>query len=321
MNAEKLTERIKQSFNAPSGKDEKVKVVLICIVISTTFWFFNALNQENYSLQIEYPIEWNFDQEQLIAVGELPNNIALEVNGGGWDLMARSFGFNMSPLTIDLANANGSNYILTADLRADLSRNLDPVGINYLITDSLLFNVQPRIKRQLKLTFDDAELQFDSDYRLSGNYVLQPDSIEVVGPEEMINALPDSLVVIHPRNGIDRDFEEDISLPELPDQVISMQEKVTLSFDVIRLISINEEKRIELINFPEGWEAETDMVAIDYRISESQFDVTDSIRVKIVADYVQWNEQDSTVILEVVQVLKTIDQITLSTDKIKVYQQ
>lgn len=322
MNAEKLTERIKQSFNAPSGKDDKIKVVLICVVISTTFWFFNALNQENYSSQIEYPLQWVYDQEEFIAVDELPNNIEIEVNGGGWDLMARSFGFNMSPLTINVPEANGSNYILTSTLRADLGRNLDPVSINYLITDSLFFNIQPRIERHLRLTFDPSQIQFDSDYRLSGGYNLQPDTISVVGPEQVINAMPNSMLITYEQDGVDRDFNDEIPLPELPELVSATRENVNLSFEVVRLIPINEELEIELINFPgNGWVADPSSVKVDYRISELQFDVTDSSRVKLVADYAQWDEQDSTVVLEVVQGQKMIDQIILAKNRIKVTQQ
>lgn len=318
MNAEELIERLKKSFSAPSKKDEKIKVVLICIVISTTFWFFNALNQDDYTSQISYPVEWIYDQENYIAVGDLPSRVALEVNGGGWDLMTRFFGFNMNPVAIELEEPSASKYVLTSQLRGDLSRSLDPVSVNFLIQDSLNYNIQPKVARKLKLVFNDAELDFDSDYKLNGEYQLTPDSLEVVGPQSLVYQLPNAIEVSAEVSGIDGDRSLEIDAPELPDMISASVENLRLSFEVMRFIPINERKLVELVNLPDTtWVAVPSEISIDYKIGESQFDVTDSCRIRIVADYNRMNRQDSSITLEVIQGRDLIQNIQLSSESIK----
>ncbi len=318
MNAEELIERLKKSFSAPSKKDEKIKVVLICIVISTTFWFFNALNQDDYTSQISYPVEWIYDQENYIAVGDLPSRVALEVNGGGWDLMTRFFGFNMNPVAIELEEPSASKYVLTSQLRGDLSRSLDPVSVNFLIQDSLNYNIQPKVARKLKLVFNDAELDFDSDYKLNGEYQLTPDSLEVVGPQSLVYQLPNAIEVSAEVSDIDGDRSLEIDAPELPDMISASVENLRLSFEVMRFIPINERKLVELVNLPDTtWVALPSEISIDYKIGESQFDVTDSSRIRIVADYNRMNRQDSSITLEVIQGRDLIQNIQLSSESIK----
>lgn len=318
MNAEELIERLKKSFSAPSKKDEKIKVVLICIVISTTFWFFNALNQDDYTSQISYPVEWIYDQENYIAVGDLPSRVALEVNGGGWDLMTRFFGFNMNPVAIELEEPSASKYVLTSQLRGDLSRSLDPVSVNFLIQDSLNYNIQPKVARKLKLVFNDAELDFDSDYKLNGEYQLTPDSLEVVGPQSLVDQLPNAIEVAAEVSDIDGDRSLEIDAPELPDMISASVENLRLSFEVMRFIPINERKLVELVNLPDTtWVAVPSEISIDYKIGESQFDVTDSSRIRIVADYNRMNRQDSSITLEVIQGRDLIQNIQLSSESIK----
>lgn len=318
MNAEELIERLKKSFSAPSKKDEKIKVVLICIVISTTFWFFNALNQDDYTSQISYPVEWIYDQENYIAVGDLPSRVALEVNGGGWDLMTRFFGFNMNPVAIELEEPSASKYVLTSQIRGDLSRSLDPVSVNFLIQDSLNYNIQPKVARKLKLAFNDAELDFDSDYKLNGEYQLTPDSLEVVGPQSLVYQLPNAIEVSAEVSDIDGDRSLEIDAPELPDMISASVENLRLSFEVMRFIPINERKLVELVNLPDTtWVALPSEISIDYKIGESQFDVTDSSRIRIVADYNRMNRQDSSITLEVIQGRDLIQNIQLSSESIK----
>lgn len=319
MNAEELIERLKKSFSAPSKKDERIKVVLMCIVISTTFWFFNALNQDNYTSQIDYPITWDYDASRFIAVTEMPKSIPIEVNGGGWDLMTRSFGFNMNPMNIALNEPDNSTYMLTSQLRAELSRNLDPVGINFLIQDSLKYDIQPRVERRLLLMFDPTGVQLDADYRLSGSFRLNPDSITVEGPERIVHELPADLMIKASIEGVDGDFKGEISLPALPEFVQAKREKVTLSFEVMQYLKMTESKTVQLVNFPDDtWQTNPEVVQVEYELGEAVFDATDTSRISVIADYNRWNPQDSTLLLEVIQRESLIENITLSSPTVKV---
>ena len=55
--SELLLRGIKKLF---SSEKSKWRVVALCILGATTFWFFNALNKQ-YATRINYPIEFLYD--------------------------------------------------------------------------------------------------------------------------------------------------------------------------------------------------------------------------------------------------------------------
>jgi len=59
----------KQSKGGISPRQvSNIKVVVLCVAAATTFWILNALNKEDYTTIVDYPIEFEFDQEQFMAV-------------------------------------------------------------------------------------------------------------------------------------------------------------------------------------------------------------------------------------------------------------
>lgn len=296
--AEEIIERLKKSFYTPSKKDEKLKVVGLCIVISTTFWFFSALNKDDYISQINYPIEIEFDMDEYIAIGDLPSRIPLEVTGGGWDLMTRSFGFNMSPIKISLERPDASGFIMTSSLRAQLTPGLDPVAINYVLLDSLRFDIQRKVSRTFKLSLNPTSISLDDNYRIASAIRVEPDTVVWTGPEQMINSLGNVIYLDADMTDIDRDIDEVVDIPEPPNLFSAQAKSVRLRFQVVRMLEVFDNVKVSLLNLPDTlWVSDLDSVSVRYRIAEDAFDVLDSGRVDIIADYNYLNPQDSTISL------------------------
>lgn len=317
--AEDIIERLKKSFHTPSSKDEKFKVVVLCIVISTTFWFFSALNKDDYISQINYPIEIEFDQEGYIATRDLPSRIPIEVTGGGWDLMTRSFGFNMSPVKIILDRPDESNYVMTSSLRGQLTPRLDPVVINFILRDSITYDIQKRVSRTFKLALDPSSISLDDSYRVASTISIMPDTVVWTGPERIIKDLDRVIYVEANITGIDRDVNEEIDLPEAPSLIEVQMESAVLSFEVVRLLDVSDKITIELLNFPDSlWRTDISEASIKYQIAETYFDATDSARVRITANYDDMNLQDSSLVLKVSMQDEHIEKLQVSPRSIRV---
>lgn len=318
--AEDIIERLKKSFHTPSSKDEKFKVVVLCIVISTTFWFFSALNKDDYISQINYPIEIEFDQEDYIATRDLPSRIPIEVTGGGWDLMTRSFGFNMSPVKIILDRPDESNYVMTSSLRGQLTPRLDPVVINFILRDSITYDIQKRVSRTFKLALDPSSISLDDSYRVASSISINPDTVVWTGPERIIKDLDRVIYVEANITDIDRDVNEEIDLPEAPSLIRTQLESAVLSFEVVRLLDVNDNVAIELLNFPDSlWTLDISQAAIKYQIAETYFDATDSARVRITADYNDMDLADSSVLLKVNMQDEHVEKLQVSPRSIRVF--
>ena len=318
ISAEDIIERLKKSFHTPSRKDEKLKVVVLCIVISTTFWFFSALNKEDYISQVNYPVEIVFDETGYIATTELPNRIPLEVTGGGWDLMTRSFGFNMNPIRIRLNRPDESNFVLTSTLRSRLTPELDPVVVNYVLKDSLVFDIQKRVSREFELTLDTTSISFDSDFRMASQVVLEPRTITWTGPEKIINSLDRLIYVKADLSEIDEDVDEALDIPEPPALITTEVESTQLSFEVVRLMDVQTELNVRMVNFPDSlWSVNPTIINARYRIEELKFDVTDTTAIDVYADYDELDPLDSSIVLQTTLNNAFIEGLELSVTKVK----
>lgn len=318
--AEDIIEILKKSFHTPSRKDEKIKVVVLCIVISTTFWFFSALNKEDYISQVNYPIEIVFNETDYIATSDLPTRIPLEVTGGGWDLMTRSFGFNMKPIRIRLNQPNETGFILTSSLRGELTPRLDPVAVNYILEDSLIYDIQKRISRTFKLSLDPSSITLDDDFRISSPIVLKPDSVIWTGPEDVINALSDIIYVQADLTNIDEDVDEVVDIPDTPSLFSTNIESTQVNFNVVRMIDVDQNVDVQLVNFPDSlWAIFPSNVILNYRIAETLFDVADTTGVIIQADYNKLNPNDSTIDISVIKGTDYIEELEVSVKTIKAF--
>lgn len=315
---EDIIERLKKTFQTPSSKDERIKVVVLCLVISTTFWFFSALNKDDYISQINYPVEIVYNEADYIAVEEVPDRIRLEVTGGGWDLMTRSFGFNMSPIRIRVNQPDVNRYVLASSLRGRLTPNLDPVVINYVLTDSINYDIQRKISRTITLAVDSARIDLNADYRFASGLSLSPSQVTLVGPEKLVNAVSDPLFINPGLTDVSSDVDESIDLPELDELIQPSQQSIQLMFDVFQMMQVDETIDVTLVNVPDSlWRAEPTQLAVSYRAPENAIDFTDSTAIRLIADFSTMNPTDSTCELSIQINQEEIESVRLSTTRVK----
>lgn len=318
--AEEIIDRLKGSFNAPRTKDEKIKVVVFCIIISTTFWFFSALNKSDYVTQISYPVEFSYNSEEFVAVTPLPGEIQLEVTGGGWDLMIRSFGFGMEPLLIELEDPVQSNFKLTSSLRGEITPKLEPVTVNFILSDSIVYNIERRIKRSIPLAYDSAAILLAADYRRISDISIQPAVVQFSGPESMVNALPEPFIIPASEDLIDETVMENFDIPDLPSELITADvSEVQVRFEVDEFVPFQRTLPIMKLNFTDSTlSVSPDATIVTYTIRRSEEVRADSLDIMLIADYYSFDAQDSTIEVSVAVQAGHINDLQLQQQKVKV---
>ena len=76
-----------------TGINENWKVVVLAVAGAATFWLFNALNK-NYDTRLNYPVVFEFNRDSVVVVTPLAEEINIDVNGGGWNLIRNTFWIN-----------------------------------------------------------------------------------------------------------------------------------------------------------------------------------------------------------------------------------
>jgi hypothetical protein len=319
--AEEIIEKLKNSFNAPSRKDEKFKAVVVCILISTTFWFFSALNKTDYTTQIDHPVEFIFDETQFMPIIDLPEKLRIEVTGGGWDLMTRSFGFGMEAVQINLSDPSSSKYQLTSTLRGDLSANMTNINLNFILNDTLFYNIQKIVKRRIPIVFDSISLILEVGFEMTSPIQIDPQYIEFEGPENFVNAISNPFIIYPDDNIIDEDVNEQFEIPSLSSSLIRPSvSEVRAIFSVIEFFEYDREISVSLVNNTDSLiTIEPANMRAYYKKSEDYTSIpSDSLEIEMVADFFSLNPADSTISIQIVRQASYIKDLRLESDKVKV---
>ena len=298
------------------------KVVVLSLIGATTFWFFNELNKE-YTTRLIYPLEFNFQRDSVVVMRPLPETINVDVTSGGWNLLRRTFIlFNPTPITIELFNPTLIKFYTRATMMPIVRDQLDELKVNYLVTDTLFFDIEEKQSRIIGLSIDSANTDLRDNYRITSSIKLSQDSVEIIGPKRIIDTLTSPLLVSIDENRIDDDFDDqvEIKLPR-PDVNISIPEEISVSFQVDRFDRISVQIPLEPINFPEDSTAYAAQQSIDIQFTvqrANRRDEYDASDFGLTLDYNLFEKSDSTVAPILIYAPEEADEIDLLPEKVKI---
>ncbi len=294
---------------------------MLCVSAATIFWFFNALNKD-YTTSINYPVEFLYDQDLFIATIPVPEEIQINVSGGGWNLIRRTGFFNTRPITISLDNPNEQKQIFGNSLRAIFSDQLPEFKLNFVVTDTVYLSITNRIKKKFPIKVDSSAILMGDDYRIISNITVAIDSVEIDGPDEYVIALPDSIVIIPLDDDIDDDFNEEISINLQNPLLIVTPSEINVSFLVARFVRINRDFVIQTENFPldSTLLLENPIVTLSFIIQSGVEDQLLDEDFSIVADLERMVFVDSTIQPLIKKYPSYISDIEIESGRVKVVQ-
>lgn len=295
---------IKKRFsNLSPQKIANLKVAALCFLAAATFWVLNALNKDNYTTVVEYPIEIVFDPEEFMPVDELPNKIKVEVNGNGWDLLRKYFRVNESPFLIEINNPSTKNYILTSEIRRGLAEFINPTNLVSMVSDTITFNIDKVVTRKIKVELDTAAITLARGYRFAGDIELDPSIVNIKGPTSMLQKLDGKVTMLLGEDRINKNFNKILPL-ELPAGLREFlaldEESVHVKFDVYQMLEGNKRLKIKKLNFPNNVSlAEEPSIVMRYRIDERKVQDLSNFEFEAILNYYNRNRSDSTVEIQV----------------------
>ena len=164
-----------------------LKVVVLCIIAATTFWVLNALNKDNYSTIVDYPIQWEFDEENYVAVNTLPKSVQIQITGNGWDLLRKYFNISSAAYSIQLNSPAEKKFLLPTDLKRSLGEFITPTLLENVLGDTLFYQIDRIVTRTLRPELDTTSYALDKNSVLTGKVTFNPDKLELKGPSSLLD--------------------------------------------------------------------------------------------------------------------------------------
>lgn len=220
------------------SKRSRAQTTVVSLLAATAFWVLTALNKDNYSLRIEYPVRFIFNDTLYVATSALPRNVSVNVSGRGWRILQASwFKFNVQPLVYEIKNPLASRYLNTASLESALSEQTDGLKINSIIAERLDLSFDKREIKTVALRVDSMRIDMDKRFVVSSVINVTPRTITFDGPAELLRDLPTTLYLQIPAKQLRGNFDEEINLnlPFHPLIKVSRQ-KAFVSFETAEIL-------------------------------------------------------------------------------------
>lgn len=290
----------KSSGRISSKKLSNLKVVVLCIAAATTFWILNALNKDNYTTIVDYPIAWEYNQKEYTAVKQLPESVPIQISGNGWDLLRKYFKLNEPPFVVNLAEPSARNYILTSDLKRPLGDFLTPTNLIGMLRDSLRYSIDKIETRQFVPVLDTTSFTLGKNVEIVGNVAFNPSEVNLTGPTSFLDSLDGKILIALDENRINKNFSKSVPVKvqeDLADLVSPQEQSIEVSFDVVQYLEGNKRLKLKKLNFPKSVSLTNEELTplITYLVDGSKVTELKDIEFEAVLDYYKRNKEDSTI--------------------------
>lgn len=164
---------------------------LLFVAIAVVFWVLQNLKTE-YELPVDVPLTLVGVPEDVTITGELPSSVRATVHGPGTSLI-RFYGGELNPIQVDFARYDreleaGNVRIPATDIRAAIDSQIgEGANIVALDCDTLEVYYNRGVSRRLPVRLTGTITPAAHGYLQSVR--LQPDTIEVVAPREMLDTM------------------------------------------------------------------------------------------------------------------------------------
>ena len=297
-------------------------MVVLCVAAATTFWVLNALNKDNYSTIVDYPVQWEYDQKNYIPVKSLPNSIQIEISGNGWDLLRKYFNISGSPYLIQLNSPAEKKYLLSADLKRSLGEFITPTQLQNVLGDTIHYQIDRIVTKTLRPVLDTLGYSLDKNIALEGKVNFIPDQLEITGPSSVLEAFEGKYPVALKASKINSNFSGKVPLTvdeRLAKLVQLKQKEIQVSFSVLTYLEGNKRLKIKKVNFPNTVSLTNEELVpvLSYLIEEANLPQLKDLKFEAILDYRKRNRADSTLQIEVNPNPNFLKEVRISPPQIK----
>jgi len=274
--------------------NRKLGIFLVFMVLSAMFWFLTQL-EEVYVTSISYPVKYQDMPEDKIVVGNLPDQIDLEVRGQGFQLLEYKFSNALNPLILhlDAYNIQEENsdtprhFIVTQKATPRISQQLSQeVEILNITPDTLFFEFAEKISRRVpvrpNITYD-----FAKQMMLKGDIQIEPDSVNISGPSSVLDTIDQIHTQSRSFQNLQKTVRATLVLQKPHEQLELSTQQVNLTIPIEQYTEGEVGREIVVENVPDSLIVRTfpKSVTITYLVGLSRYEQVIPELFKAVVDY------------------------------------
>lgn len=167
-------------------KGTNKKLLLICLTLSTIFWFFTSMS-EYYEHTVSCDVQYLNLPLDLIPVFPLTKEIQVQLKGRGYDLL-RLYNRENRTVQVDYSLLKWNEEIRQSDLISVVENQLRNYQVKHISPDEVPFVFQEKHSKIVPLRLTK-EITTAPTWFIAEDIVLKPDSVTISGPEELVGKI------------------------------------------------------------------------------------------------------------------------------------
>ena len=276
---------------------------LFFLFFAVIIWFFVQFSKQ-YNEIINIPVEYvNVPPDKLLV--NTPNHMKLRMEENGF----RIAWFSLFPptLSVDLTNTVEENGRLLYIIDENRNEILSQLNIDFedsqFIKDALVINFQQRQQKKVPV-ISKIETAYAAGYGAAEGLRLEPDSVMVSGPDNILDTLSQLFTAPLKLRKISQDLSGSVSVDTSAFSNLTLyREEVNYSVDVEKFTEGKVRVPIELVNVPENlnvviFPKET---LLFYQVNLKDYSKVTASDFRVVADFSKVQDNQDFLLPEVVK--------------------
>ncbi|MFO8146074.1 MAG: CdaR family protein [Bacteroidota bacterium] len=301
-------------------KKGPLKTFLFFLAFSAFVWIFVQFSKQ-YSEVVGFPITYVNVPKDKIILSDSPKSLELRLRDNGINIAFRKI--FPKKLVIDISETTEDGNKLVYDLEKQKQAILTQLNIDYddvnFLQEDLTINFEQRTVKRLPIV-PEIDLSFSVGYSALEGIKLEPDSVTISGPENIL----DTLQKVHTRslkiNNISKDVQGTIKLNTSNLEKLNFYRKeVEYSLRTDKFTEGKAVVPVELINVPENLNVVIfpKEVTVFYQVSLQQFDKIKPSGFKVVADFKKASNGDGYLLTQIAKKPQLVNNVRLNEQKIQ----
>ena len=195
-------------------------------------WVFVTFSGE-HSYNFHFPIEFTNIPQGYAISNVSDQEVVVELRGLGWELAKMTFGRNPH-FHVSVQNRSGSQSITLRNAIDNNSWLSTAVEVNEISPDNVYFRME-KVKTKVVPIKADVWLEFSKGYGLVSPVEIVPDTVEISGPESLVNSIDTVKTIRKIFEDVERGGTHKVALANV-DNLELTKSNIDVSFDVQKIV-------------------------------------------------------------------------------------
>jgi len=301
-------------------KKSSIKTFGFFLVFSAIVWVLVQFSK-TYTQVIEVPVQYlNIPLDKSISE-ERPDHVDLQLQDNGFNIYYYKI-FNPS-LDIDLSEAkeNGNNLVYSIDNHITVIEQQLKVTLedSRIIQDEIVIPFQFKKEKMLKI-ISNVDVSYAVGYSADEPLRLEPESVKVSGPEEVISKLNTIPTLQVKLNDVNKNLDGVVKLDTTGYGALSFYENsIRYVQKVEKFTEGKAEIPVEVINVPDNLNLAyfPKTVVVYYQVNLEEFEKVSAADFSVICDYKEVKDGDDYMIAQIVTKPKFVHNIRLNERRIQ----